>query len=163
LGSRKKKRPEIEPEDAIRHKALQLLDFRPRTKKELSDKLLSKGFSPSLVESLIERFEEIGLLDDRSFAIDRARAVLLNKGWGPRKLRADLSRKGIGEESIHESIQLAYSDITQEELIRRQVIKRYGSCVLEVGSTCPDRQKAFRFLLGRGFEPEKVKSVLGYY
>ena len=79
-------------------KAVDLLSRRPHFRRQLEQKLSSRGFSSDEVETTLARLEELGYLDDvacaRGFVTQRLRRGPL----GRRRLRAELSRRGADAE-----------------------------------------------------------------
>jgi regulatory protein len=145
---------------AVREQALRLLGVRSRSVEELRRRLREKH-PADLVDSLLRRFQETGLLDDERFACERARAVARGRGWGPRKVRADLFRRGLRADLIDRAVAEAYGDLDMAALMRRLIAKRFGQEVLLDESPAALRGKAQRFLLGRGFESGQVRDLFG--
>ncbi len=48
--------------------ALKLLNYRSRTKKEISQKLIEKGYSNAQIQDVIDRLENSGLVEDARYA-----------------------------------------------------------------------------------------------
>jgi len=149
----------IEPENRAYEKALRLLTVRSRTRKELKQRLVAERFSDKVADQVLERLAAAGLIDDKKFAIDRARAMGKGKGWGPRKLRSDLLKKGIENEAIDEAISQAYGTQSCTQVMKRLIKKRFGTQVLTQKADRKAKGKAQRFLLGRGFEPDEVSAM----
>jgi len=149
----------IDPENRAYEKALRLLTVRSRTRKELKQRLVAERFSDKVAEKVLERLTATGLIDDKKFAIDRARAMGKGKGWGPRKLRSDLAQKGIAREAIDEAVSQAYGAQSCTEVMKRLIKKRFGTQVLTQKADRKAKGKAQRFLLGRGFEPDEVSAM----
>ena len=75
--------PEADPEAVARKILLDQLTGRARSRKELSDKLRGKNVPDDVATRLLDRFEEVGLVDDEAFArawVERAPA---GQGAGP--------------------------------------------------------------------------------
>jgi regulatory protein len=149
----------IDPENRAYEKALRLLTVRSRTRKELKQRLVAERFSDKVAERVLERLASTGLIDDKKFAIDRARAMGKGKGWGPRKLRSDLAQRGIAREAIDEAVSQAYGTQSCTEVMKRLIKKRFGTQVLTQKADRKAKGKAQRFLLGRGFEPDEVSAM----
>jgi regulatory protein len=146
-------------EDRAYEKALRLLTVRSRSRKELEQRLVAEKFSKKEAERVLDRLTDAGLIDDRKFAVDRARAMGKGKGWGPRKLRADLLRRGIAAEAVDEAISQAYGTQSCTQVMKRLVKKRFGGEVLTHKADRKAKGKAQRYLLGRGFEPDDVSAM----
>jgi len=149
----------LDPENRAYEKALRLLTVRSRTRKELKQRLVAERFSDKVAEQVLERLTATGLIDDKKFAIDRARAMGKGKGWGPRKLRSDLLKKGIENEAIDEAVSQAYGTQSSTQVMKRLIKKRFGTQVLTRKADRKSKGKAQRFLLGRGFEPDEVSAM----
>lgn len=147
------------PENRAYEKALRLLTVRSRTRKELKQRLVAERYSDKVAEQVLERLASAGLIDDKKFAFDRARAMGKGKGWGPRKLRSDLAQKGIAREAIDEAVSQAYGAQSCTEVMKRLIKKRFGTQVLTQKADRKAKGKAQRFLLGRGFEPDEVSAM----
>jgi len=149
----------LDPENRAYEKALRLLTVRSRTRKELKQRLVAERFSERVAEKVLDRLAGAGLIDDKKFAVDRARAMGKGKGWGPRKLRSDLLKKGIENEAIDEAISQAYGTQSATQVMKRLIKKRFGTQVLTQKADRKAKGKAQRFLLGRGFEPDEVSAM----
>ena len=62
-----------------------------------------EGAGPPPVERLVERFAELGYVDDRGFASARA-ASLLRRGYGERRVAEALRGAGIAEDDAAEAL-----------------------------------------------------------
>lgn len=79
-------------------KALNFLDLRRRSTKEIRDYLWRKEFEPHVIQAVIGRLTKAGLLDDEEFARAWIRDRLLLKPKSKRALSAELFAKGIPRE-----------------------------------------------------------------
>ena len=84
-------------------KAIELLSRRPMSAKELKDKLIRKGAEPETAEGCVRWLIEQRLLDDESYASAVARHYAA-KGYGPGRIRSELSRRGVAREYWDEAI-----------------------------------------------------------
>lgn len=146
-------------ENRAYEKALRLLTVRGRSRKELKQRLVAERYSDKVAECVLDRLVDTGLIDDKKFAIDRARAMGKGKGWGPRKLRADLLNRGIPSEAVDEAISQAYGTQSCTQVMKRLIKKRFGGQVLTQKADLKAKGKAQRYLLGRGFEPDDVSAM----
>ena len=60
--------PPADPEAVARKILLDQLTGQARSRKELSDKLAAKNVPGDIATRLLDRFEEVGLIDDEAFA-----------------------------------------------------------------------------------------------
>ena len=77
-----------------RNQAMELLSRRPMSEKELIDKLIRKGEDEETAADCARWLRENGFLDDESYAAAVARHYAA-KGYGPGRVRAELSRRGV--------------------------------------------------------------------
>lgn len=103
-------------------KALYLLEYRARSKKELIDKV-SEVASKETAEQTADRMEELGLIDDREFARVFVRQLFSVKKFGRRRVVQELRIKGISPEIIDEVIE-EYEDEPIEK-IKMLLEKKY--------------------------------------
>ena len=86
-------------------KALYLLEHRNHSKKELAEKIARTAASREAAEAAAEHMEELGLVDDESYAKDCAKEMFLRKRYGPMRVRQELRRKGIDGELIDQLVE----------------------------------------------------------
>lgn len=89
-------------ERRAREKALYLLEFRSHSKKELTEKILRTEGSKEAAEAAANRMEELGLLNDETYARDLAKDLFVRRKFGPMRVRQELRQKGIDSELIEE-------------------------------------------------------------
>lgn len=82
-------------------RALRYLAHRSHSRLELRRKLLKSG-AQEQVERLLHTLEDKGLLDDKTFAIQRAMHQRQKRRWGSYRIRQDLKRLGIDARIIHQ-------------------------------------------------------------
>lgn len=87
----------------LKTKAIELLSGRPMSAKELKDKLIRKGSEPDAAEACVRWLVEQRLLDDESYAAAVARHYA-SKGYGPGRIRQELSRRGVAREYWDEAV-----------------------------------------------------------
>jgi len=143
--------------EAAKQKAYRLLSLRPHSERELEIKLLNKGFPKAIVKEALEKLHELKYLNDASFANGQARHLAANKLWGNRKITACLREKGVDDRLIEDAVEAARREVSEEEAILRWMKKRKSK-------GRPDRkekQKNFQSLMGRGFPPGLILTILG--
>jgi regulatory protein len=90
--------------------ALRYLDYRPRSVDEIRRHLKSKQVEPDVIDEIVERLAEAGLLDDRAFA----RYWLENRRdfrpRGQRALRMELRQKGVPDDVIDEVLEQEHAE-----------------------------------------------------
>lgn len=89
---------EADPEAVGRTILLDSLTGQARTRKELADKLAKREVPDDVATELLDRFTDVGLIDDGSFARQWVESRHRSRGLAPRALAQELRRKGIGDE-----------------------------------------------------------------
>lgn len=136
-------------------KALGLLSRRPHFRGELTRKLRDRGFDPGEVDAVVSELERRGLIDDRRSAMELAGGSLRRKGYGPRRIRAELLRRGV-EEGVAEAVAAEIFDAPGEELRRaREVVRRWRRATPGNGS------RLARHLNRKGYSKRTIVEILG--
>lgn len=86
-----------------KEKAFSLLNYRDHSKKELFDKI-KRTSSEEAAEAALDRMEELGYIDDESYALRLASDMFNLKLYGPIKVRYELSKRGIADEYIEQAL-----------------------------------------------------------
>jgi regulatory protein len=135
--------PEADPESVARTILLDQLTGRARSRKELADKLAAKLVPDEIATRLLDRFEEVGLVDDEAFA----RAWVAARGPGehatgrrlaPRALAQELRRKGVGDALVKEVLEDVDPD--DEEQSARVLVRKKLRSVARVDDTTATRR-----------------------
>ena len=132
--------------------AQELLARRPHFRRELAVKLASRKFSDEEIETTLARLAEQGYLDDLEHAFDLARGPLRRKGYGPRRLRHELERRGAAEEVVDAVLAAVLAD--GELTPARRAAERW----LSRGKR--DRQALARHLDRKGYSTGVILRVL---
>ena len=153
--------PVSNPEDSelvkAKSDALRLLSFKPRSVKELEDRLKKKKYTPALVDKVIEGLKGQGLLDDEKFARLFAHSSVHTHPTGKRRLEFDLSKKGLSKDMVRKTLD-SLEDYDEKKAARDLVFGRFQRM-----TGIPDEKKKarlFAFLRRRGFSTETIFSVL---
>ena len=92
--------------NGLKEKALDLLTRKPQSRKELERKLKEWGAGEAESAALCDRMEELGYLNDASYAAQVVRYYSA-KGFGEKKLRDELYRRGIPREMWDDALEQA--------------------------------------------------------
>lgn len=128
-------------------KALNFLSFRPRSEREVRERLARDEWPPEVVERTITKLRDGGALNDAQFAADYVVGRSLSKPRGARALKFELSRKGVDKESIEAALPEADEEVENALLALQKVARRFEK--YEAGRERD--QKAIEFLARRGF------------
>jgi regulatory protein len=118
--------PEADHEAVARKILLDALTGAARSRKELADKLAKKEVPAEIATQLLDRFEEVGLVDDAAFARAWIASRQPGKGLASRALAQELRRKGIDDEIAREALDEIDPD-DEREVARRLVQRKLRS------------------------------------
>ncbi len=88
----------VDPAERAREIALRLLTHSARSSAQLREGLVSRDVPPEVADAVIERYVEVGLLDDAALAATLVRTRQAERGQARRAIREELRRKGFSEE-----------------------------------------------------------------
>jgi regulatory protein len=136
--------------------AVNLISYRPRSSKEIIDKLTRKGFPHELALVVVDRLRELELLNDLNFARMFVRDKLLGKPMGKALLRRKLLEKGIAFQ-ISERVLKEY--VTEED--EQKAAEALATRKMRVSRTkfsaldpIARRKRLIDYLLSRGFSQD---------
>ena len=116
--------PPADPESVARTILLDQLTGRARTRSELADKLASRNVPDDVAATLLDRFTEVGLIDDEAFARSWVETRTAGRGLARRALRHELTRKGVEKQIVDEVLEEVDPDDEEEgarTLVRRKL------------------------------------------
>ncbi|MHA6626060.1 regulatory protein RecX [Pseudonocardia sichuanensis] len=143
-GGREELDPDADPVAVAREICLRMLTDRARTRQELAQALQRKGVPDDAAHAVLDRFDEVGLIDDAAFAGQWVRSRHNHRGLARRAIAMELRRKGVSEEDAGEA--LAEVDEESEAQRARELVDRKLRS-LAVGTT-EQRAAAGRRLVG---------------
>src|SRR4051794_16569978 len=92
------------PENVARQIALRLLDSQPRTRAELAQAMARRGVPSDAATAVLDRFTEVGLIDDEAFAAAWGTSRHNGRGLGRRAVAAELRRRGVQDETVAQAV-----------------------------------------------------------
>jgi regulatory protein len=126
---------------------------RPRSERELRQKLTGSGFDADVITRTIDRLIELQLLDDLAFAQQWIDERSGRKGLGPRALRSELIGKGIAAEVIDEALLGAPDEEAQAAELASKLYRRVASKPLaEQGG------RLLKMLVAKGYSYDAAKA-----
>ena len=102
--------PMADPTSVARSIGLNLLDAAPKTRAQLAEAMRKRGVPDDAANEVLDRFEEVGLLDDAAFANAWVSSRQSGRGLAPRALSNELRQRGIAEPLIAEAVGSVDSD-----------------------------------------------------
>lgn len=137
-------------------KALTHVSATRKTEKQLRDFLAKKGYLPTVIEYVLEKMRGYNFVNDGEYAEAYVDFSAAKKGT--RLIKMELKSKGVEEEDID----AALSGVTEETQVQAAlvILQKY------MRFKTADREtlaKAFKYLLGKGFDYEVAKSALSAF
>jgi len=152
---------EIDDLSKAKFSALNLISYRPRSEKEVYDKLIQKGWGKTIANKVVSELVKNQYIDDESFAKLFANYKVKNYLLGPNSLRKELYKKGLKNEIIEKTIQLVYDEYPKEVLIRSLIQKR--GFKLGVRIEKKDMNKVYKLLFRKGYSLDDIKMSMSDY
>lgn len=137
---------------AARAAAMGLLARREYSRRELQGRL-ARRYPVDLVERVLDELAAERLLSDERFGevFTRSRA---DRGFGPRRIAAELERHGIGRERAKALLDACEGDWW--ERLKSLHVRRFGS---EAPKDPKERARRLRFFFARGFSSAQVERL----
>ena len=138
--------------------ALRMLARRALSAGEIGSRLAAKGFAEAQAAAAVRRLAELGLVDDRSLCLQLARSYRDVRRYGPRKIAGALRLRRFPPDLVEEALRGVSSpeeDLGAAEAALRKRF-RAGLPPGRAGAA-----KAYRFLSGRGFDPDTCRRAIG--
>ncbi len=138
--------------------AYSFASYKPRTKKQIYDKLVTLDFSQEEIAQSLVFLEEYNLIDDYEFSRKFIQNRLLTKKIGELKIKQELASKGVDKNTIEQAIESFYPKENVEELINAEIDKK----IRQISRKPKEKQylALFNYLLGRGFKIEDIKKAI---
>lgn len=137
-------------------KAMSLLKYQDRTRKELKDRLMRAEFPEFITEGAIAYVESFGYINDEEYV---RRYMEYKAGTKSRiQIKMDLRKKGIGTEileRIFDEYEYEEDDVLEEQVQKR--IRQKGSVTKE------NFQKYYGYFARKGFNSVKIIDLLRKY
>lgn len=136
--------------------ALAFLAYRPRSEREVRDRLRQKGYPPEAIAAAVEKLQGWRYLDDADFARRWVENRETHQPRGRRLLEQELRRKGIDRDTARETVEDAGIDERAAALeLARDRLRR-----LSGGDPATNRRRLADFLARRGYGWDVVRPTL---
>ncbi len=147
---------EADPVAAAREIALRRLSVRARSRKELAQDLKSRDVPADAAAEVLDRFSEVGLVNDAAFAQEWVESR--GRRSGAARLRQELRLKGVAEEDIADA--LGGRDDQADLTNARELATRKAAMMKGLDRVV--RQRRLTALLARrGYSSAVIRRVIG--
>ncbi|NLP00591.1 MAG: regulatory protein RecX [Clostridiaceae bacterium] len=140
---------------SARERAVRYLTFKDRSENEILRKLIDAGFDKTVAQNAVNELRTIGYLDDTRYAMKYLSERIRTKALSKKSLGFELKNKGIDKDIIEKALSEFETD--DYEVALREGKRKFGKYDLNDKKT---EQRAYRFLLHRGFSYEIVNKVI---
>lgn len=138
--------PEHERATAVAWRAI---GQRERTVAEMRALLGRRPFEPDAIDAAVTALQDAGFLDDAAYARRFAEDKRVLDRWGRERIARDLSRRGVAPDLIEQALSLQDRDGELGAALELLAVR-----VPEPPASDRDRDRAWRLLVRRGYEPE---------
>src|SRR3954462_5389499 len=130
-----------DPESVARGICLRALTGAPKTRQQLAELLAGRGVPDDAAETVLDRFTDVGLIDDAAFARAWVSSRQSGRGLARRALSAELRAKGVDPEVAAVAVEAVDDDSEREAA--RSLVERKARAMRRL-----DRVTASRRLMG---------------
>ena len=137
--------------------ALKIIERSYKTKKEMTKRLLEKGYALEEINETLKFLEEYNFINDESYT--KAFINDRTKTQGKQKIKYALKNKGVSDEIIEE--ELSKLDMEKEkENANILALKKYNILIKRESDKYKLKEKIIRFLISRGYNYEVAKDAV---
>jgi regulatory protein len=149
-----RRKEQLDSYEKVKEKALRLLEFRAHSEYELSVKLRQADASDEHIEQALEFCRRYGFVNDREYAVRKAKDLQRLKKYGSKRIKSELKAKGIDGEIIEEAI--GEIDVDEENRILISLAAK------KLGGDFSDKNKdkCLRYLAYRGYDIYDIKDAI---
>ncbi|GAA2853895.1 hypothetical protein GCM10010517_11790 [Streptosporangium fragile] len=142
--------PDADPQAVARAICLRLLTMAPRTRAQLAEALRKREVPQEAADAVLERFSEVGLIDDEAFAAAWVSSRHAGRGLARRALASELRHRGVDEDTVKEAVEQV--DPEQEAETARRLVERKLSSTRGLDPAARTRRLA-GMLARKGYGP----------
>lgn len=142
--------------------ALRMLTGAPRSRAQIAERMAQRNVPEEIAAKVLDRFTEVGLIDDAAYAEMLVRTRHNERGLAGRALAQELHRKGVDAETANEALAAVQPEDEAEralELVRRKARSTTGVDPVK------RRRRLVSMLARKGYGPgvalRAVDEVLG--
>lgn len=148
---------DADAESVARTIALRKLTVRACTRHELDQALRAKNVPQAAIDAVLDRLEEVGLVDDASFAVDWVISRQQRRHLSRQGLRRELQAKGVQRSDIDSALDRV--DLDAELRSARELVERKRAAMNGLSRDVQYRRLA-GILSRRGFDTATTTRVL---
>lgn len=140
-----------------KNSALKVIERTYKSEKELSKKLLDKGFEEKTIDRVMEFLKKYSFIDDAAYVRFYVKDKI--KAEGKNKIKFSLIKKGISEVIINQELSQQDTEV-QENTARALAEKKLKTLMKSETDSRKIYKKLADFLMRKGFQWEEIKTTL---
>jgi len=141
-----------------RQAALNLLDYRARTRQELARRLQRKDLPADSIQRVIADLSEKGLIDDQQFARWMVGSLRRRKNLSKRAIANKLRQAGVDHEIAEAVISEELADYDEHSRAEQAAVKQMKKLISLEPTT--RRRRLYSYLQRRGFSSQLTREVI---
>ncbi|UCH11838.1 MAG: regulatory protein RecX [Candidatus Omnitrophota bacterium] len=148
--------------------AYRLFKYRPRSRKELQERLKLQRYNTAIIDRVIHEFEQQGLIDDKRFARLWALTRIQRKSSSLTNIKGELLLKGVDSQIIDDTLGRLKKDFNEYEIAKSLAtkklrlltgVKKLNPAIARKGGI-KAKKRLFDYLKRRGFCFDVIYKVL---
>jgi regulatory protein len=140
------------------HEALKMLARRELSESQIRQRLAQHGHGADAIEEAVTRLRDERAIDDARVAEAIARTETSVRRRGRLRVRLTIERAGIAAATARRAVEEAFGTIDDDALMEASINKRLHG--RETIADDREFQRMYRYLVGQGFEPDRVMTAL---
>ena len=137
---------------------LRMLGRRELSEAQVRQRLARKGHDPDAVDAAVDRLRADRAIDDARVAEAIAHTETTVHRHGKLRVRRKIEQAGIAQGTARRAIDSAFEGIDDEEMLEAALVKRLRGRARMADDS--EFHRLFRYLVGQGFEPDRVMTAL---
>lgn len=137
---------------------LRMIGRRELSEAQVRQRLARKGHEPDAVDAAVDRLRTERAIDDARVAEAIAHTETTVHGRGKLRVRRQIEQAGIAPATARHAIDEVFGAIDDEALLEAALARRLRGREKIAGEA--EFRRLFRYLVGQGFEPDRVVAIL---
>lgn len=137
---------------------LNLLARRELSEAQVRQRLARRGYEDDDIEGAVARLKQERAIDDARVAAAIARTETTVKRRGRLRVKRRIESAGIARSTAKRAVDEVFSAIDDDAQIEAALAKRLRG--RERAADDRELQRLYRYLVGQGFEPDRIATVL---
>ncbi len=138
--------------------AVKMLARRELSEAQIRQRLARHRHSADAIDAALDRLRETRAIDDARVAEAIARNQISTKTRGARRAEQQIAQAGISRETARRAVQAVSESFDLDAVLEAALAKRLRG--RQQIADDKDFRRLYRYLVGQGFEPERVLAIL---